>query len=228
MWRLQHADVYSVDHLLSRRRGAILGSGRFRAALTPTKPEAPTGSGRGGPSRPAAARAWGMLPITASHALVARLVQAGHGSTAIAREVLSAVSMYSLSPTHSDTVFDERVRDSALSLLSPRELQSQLQGTCKVLLQECKFEEFEGFLRVRIGMANALLRRHLQEYTRLVLAEIAKYSTADNEVVAEDGYVPVLCNLCRAFLGTFSLPHGLYELLSAPSHFLVNTEHHEL
>ena len=60
----------------------------------------------------------------------------------------ACTALYSLSPTlaHSDTVFDERVRDSALSLLSPRELQSKLQGTCKVLLQECKLEEFEGFL----------------------------------------------------------------------------------
>ncbi len=68
MWRLQHADVESVDDLMSRRQQAIVHSGRFRTVLT---------------------RA--MLPITASHALFARLVQAGHGSAAIAVEVTSAV-----------------------------------------------------------------------------------------------------------------------------------------
>lgn len=136
--------MYSVDYLLSHRRKAILKSRRFRAALKPTRAT----TGRGG-TDPGTSRAWGMLPITASHALGARLVQAGHGSAAIAREVLSAVSMYSLSPTDSDTVFDERVRDSLLSTLSPRELQGKLRGTCRVLLQECKFGEFEGFLRLR-------------------------------------------------------------------------------
>ncbi len=57
---------------------------------------------------------------------------------------------------------------------------------------------------MRIGMANEQLRQHLKKYTELVLNEIAKYSTADNKVVAEDG-----CVLCCSLFAV----HGLFTAL---------------
>jgi hypothetical protein len=174
---LQHADAASVEQLLEKRRSEILESDRFLTALSvPAGDEDTVGTDA-------------MLPITASHALNARLVQSGHGSAEVTRELLAAVTTYPLPINDSSAVFHERIMDHMLAPLSADQLKSQFPETCEVLLRQCKFAQFERFLRQRVAVAHTQLQRHLDEYIRLVLQEMAKYYTSDNEVVGDDEYV---------------------------------------